>query len=636
MKRKNFIGIISIGLVFLMCFMVGCNKKGNDPVYEDERKDPIPETNIVLAENGVTDYKIVVPEVMQKKEIVARDELVGFLRLSTGVDFPVISDAGLSFNSNDKYISVGATNILATSGIVIDEATLKADGYRIVTKGNTVILAGPSDYGTLYAVYCFLQNEIGYKAYAGDEVRYDVKNSLKLLKFDVTDIPDFEKRQLGYYTVWSDVTYRDRMRVERHGQDWIYGSHSHFTILPPATYYNAHPDWYSADKTQLCLTNEEMQAEFLARLKLVIASHPKEHYILLGLEDHNTFCDCERCSAAVAKYGTESAVDMIFVNKMTRAINEWLKETDPDRSIYIGTFAYNKTTDAPVVKDAGGNYVPSHPDVVAEDNVFIYFAPLQANFSYSFLDKEHNSQIAESMKGWQVICPTFCIWTYSANFFNYFTNFNNWDTQAIQYQELHDAGGKVIFDMGTWDTAAPSFEMLRTYLSANLMWDTHADVKKLTDEFFLNYYKDAAGAMKKYYDFMRTYLEIIRIEHSMDATCYVNYDQERYWSKACIDTCLNYFAEAEATIEGYKESDPSLYDKLLNRIRYEKVSVLFFAMQFYQQTYTTSEQIAMIDEFEEVCKRNNILYWHEHTNLTQGDDGDVTIRINAWRLAVEN
>lgn len=62
--------------------------------------------------------------------------------------------------------------------------------------------------------------------------------------------------------------------------------------------------------------------------------------------------------------------------------------------------------------------------------------------------------------------------------------------------------------------------------------------------------------------------------------------------------------------------------------------MLFFTLQFYQQSYTPSEQTAMIDEFEAVAKLNNVTYWHEHTNLAQGDDGSVSIRIEAWRLAV--
>lgn len=622
-------------LMFSLTMLFACtDNNGNKPTYEEDPDKTLAETNILLANNGTTDYKIVLPENPQKKELVARNELVEFLGKATGATFAVVSDNGLIFNPQDKYISVGNTEILATSGVAVEQDKLTSDGYRIVTKGNTVIIAGPSDYGTLYGAYAFLNWQIGFETYAEDEVYYETKTQLKLLKFDEAEAPDFEKRQLGYYTAWSIDSYRDRLRVERHGKDWIYGSHSHFTILPKSTYYAQHRDWYSSDGTQLCLTNEEMRKEFVARLKYIISSHPDEHYILLGAEDVNSFCYCDNCKKAIAKYGTESGVDMVFVNKVARDINAWLEQTDPDRFIYIGTFAYNKTIPAPVKKNADGEYVPTHVDVVAEPNVFIYFAPLGANFSYGFLDEEHNSEIAQSMLGWKVICPTFCIWTYSANFFNYFTNFNNWGTQALQYRELKSVGGKVIFDMGTWDTAAPSFERLRSYVTAKLMWDTEADTQKLIADFMQHYYKDAAEYMTKYYDLMRSYLEVIRVENNMDATCYVNYNNVKYWSKAYVDTCMSYFEQAFATVEKYKQSDPTLYESLIKRIKMEKLSVLFVALQHYQQTYTPSQQKAMIDEFEEVAKANNVMYWHEHTNLAQGDDGAVDKRINAWRLSI--
>lgn len=634
-KTIKSICLVLALILGLTAMLFACNKKdGDKPTYEEQPDKQLPETNVYLATNGTTEYKIVLPESPAKKESVARNELVEFLGKSTGATFAVIGDNGLTFNPQDKYISVGHTELLVTSGITVDEETLTSDGYKIVTKGNTVLIAGPSDYGTLYGVYGFLKHQIGFETYAEDEVYYQSKTELKLLKFNETEVPAFEKRQLSYYTVSRTESYRDRLRVEVHGNDWIYGSHSHFTIMPKETYYASHRDWYSEDGTQLCLTNEEMRKEFVQRLKTIIASHPDKHYILLGAEDVNSFCYCENCKKAIAKYGTESGVDMVFVNKVARDINAWLKETDPDRTIYIGTFAYNKTIPAPVKTDENGELVPTHIDVVAEPNVFIYFAPLGANFSYGFLDEKNNPEIAKSMLGWKKICPMFCIWTYSANFFNYFTNFNNWGSQALQYKELKSVGGKVIFDMGTWDTGAPSFERLRTYITAKLMWDTEVDTKKLIADFMEHYYKDASKYITAYYDLMRSYLEVIRVENNMDATCYVNYNDSKYWSKAYIDTCMGYFEQALSSIEKYKESDPTLYESLTKRIKTEKLSVLFVALQHYQQTYTPAQQNAMINEFEEVAKAANVMYWHEHTNLAQGDDGAVDKRINAWRLAV--
>lgn len=637
-KTTKIICFLMLIITCLTMFLSACEREeeGKAPVYKEEEPVTIPETSIMLASNGNTEYKLVVPASLQTKEKVARDEMTEFFRKSTGAELPVISDVGLTFDSDAKYISIGDTEILATSGVVVDSKELTSDGYVIVTKGNTVIIAGPSDYGTLYGVYGFLNHQIGFEVYAEDEIYYELKTELKLLKFNVKEAPDFEKRQISYYPVNNDATFRDRMRVEIHGNDWIYGSHSHFNVLPKATYYAKHPDWYSTDGTQLCLTNEEMRAEFIKQLKVIITNHPNQHYILLGEMDANTFCECERCKAAVEKYGTCSGVDMVFVNSVARAIQEWLDETDPDRVLYIGTFAYLKTLNAPVVLNENGEYELTHPDVKAEPNVFIYFAPLHANFSYGFLDKEHNPETAESMLGWQKVCDRFCVWTYSMNPWNYFVNFDNWGSQQLQYQELKSMGCQVLFDQGPWDAATPTFERLRVYIISKLMWDTEADVQKLIADFMTHFYKDAAESMMAYYNLVRTHMGVIRADFNQDNYCYVDYNKSQYWTKAYVDTCMGYFEQGIAAVEKYKESDPTLYETLVKRIKLQKLSVLFIALQHYQQTYTVSQQKAMIDEFEEIAKANNIIYWHEHTNLALGDDGNLENRISAWRLALGN
>ncbi len=138
-------------LMFSLTMLFACtDNNGNKPTYEEDPGKTLTETNILLANNGTTDYKIVLPENPQKKELVARNELVEFLGKATGATFAVVSDNGLTFNPQDKYIAVVNTEILATSGVAVEQDKLTSDGYRIVTKGNTVIIAGPSDYGTLY------------------------------------------------------------------------------------------------------------------------------------------------------------------------------------------------------------------------------------------------------------------------------------------------------------------------------------------------------------------------------------------------------------------------------------------------------------------------------------------------------
>ena len=190
----------------------------------------------------------------------------------------------------------------------------------------------------------------------------------------------------------------------------------------------------------------------------------------------------------------------MFVNKVAEAIEEWLKEYDPNRQMMIGTFAYLKTLTPPVTyDDTAKEWKPNHPDVVARDNVIVLIAPLHANFSYSFMTPE-NIEYQNALLGWQVIIKQFAIWTYSANFYSYFTNFLNFSTQAQQYRELYELNTLSIVDQGPWDTGSPIFEKMRTYVMSQLMWDTSQNVDDLIDDFMRHYYKEAYPAMRKYFD----------------------------------------------------------------------------------------------------------------------------------------
>ena len=145
----------------------------------------------VFIKNGVTLYKVVVPDNINNDIALARDEFVHFFKIATDINIEVISDRNLTFNKDDKYISIGQTSILATSGLRIDYNELTKDGCRIMTKGAVVCLVGGSDIGTINAVYDFLHIVFRFEVYSPDvyEIDRNVKN-LTLFNFDVKDIPE--------------------------------------------------------------------------------------------------------------------------------------------------------------------------------------------------------------------------------------------------------------------------------------------------------------------------------------------------------------------------------------------------------------------------------------------------------------
>jgi hypothetical protein len=634
------------GLIMVSFALGGCQKnvsssENSDSIFssasgtsaDSSSSSPLPSTGSMLFENGTSPYTIVLPAQPTSKEIFARDELVTFFKKATGYTLPSVSDDGLSYSADACYISLGNTRLAQDVAFAPKRSELTNDGYQILNKGKSVFIAGPGEKGTLYGVYRFLNASINYRAYSDDEIDYTAETAIPLYTFNLEDKPAFEQRALGhYYTTQSEI-YRDRLMVDIHGESWIYGSHSHFTILPPATYAKEHPDWYSSDMTQLNLSNEEMRQQFVANLKVIIAAHPSDQYILLGEEDHNTFCDCAKCQELLAKYKTPSAVDLLFVNAVADDIKAWLAETEPGRDLKIGTFAYLKTWDAPVHQE-NGKWVINDEILRAHDNVFVFLAPLQSDFSHFFHDEANYSAVGKALDGWKKVTEQSAIWTYSVNYLSYFTPFNNFGSLSTQMKEFQNLGALSVIDLGAWDTATPWFDKMTIYIQSRLLWNNALSYDALADDFMRHYYKDAFSYVRQYYDLERSHMSYLQSKYGVAGTCYIDMRRSDYYPKAYLLECANLLDEAEKAVSALKESDPSLYESLTNRVEALYGGILFQLIGLYQSDYTPAEQTALLDRFETIANRNSYLYWHEHTNLTLGDDGSVKDWITNHRASI--
>ena len=129
--------LISILLVLLLLVgAVGCSKK-NTPEKEEGSSDQVATEHFVL-KNGFTDYKIVMPVNPTSVEDSAKSELLVLFEEATGIILPVISDAGLTHNADNKYLSIGNTALLESSGVEITQNGKTRNGYQISTKDKTI------------------------------------------------------------------------------------------------------------------------------------------------------------------------------------------------------------------------------------------------------------------------------------------------------------------------------------------------------------------------------------------------------------------------------------------------------------------------------------------------------------------
>ena len=466
-----------------------------------------------VIENGKTEYKILVKANATERVEFAVKELVEFLYEATGCRMQITEQ-----ENAEKTITLG----------VLDKGN---EGYRIYSNDENYVIEGYSEKGLIYGVYGFLRRVVGLVFYTFEA--YDInKGDMAFIGLDEERIPDIPTRAIGISPLHSEETDAPmtveafRMGVSGMADNWGLHNHSYFKILPPAVYKEQHPDWYSQGDggVNLCLTNEEMRAEFTKRVKEIILQHPNAKYFMLGQEDHPTVCECEKCVAEMKKYGGYASMLMInFTNAVVKDVNAWLQEQGITREIIFVMFAYQQTVVPPVKRD-GETFTPLY-DFNLEKNLAVMLAPLGARGDKTYFDEDnymakstcyydiYGYKTKELLLGWRAVVDKVCVWSYCNDFSDLFTPFNCWDAFEENYRWYKKIKAEFVFEEGSYFKYTPNFSHLRSYVVSKLMWDSSVSMEETIDEFFVGYYgASAAPYMRAYFNFLRDHCRKISNE----------------------------------------------------------------------------------------------------------------------------
>ena len=172
--KKILLIILSLILICTGVFS-GCSNsdeiRDNTVIKNEDAGVKFNVTKYNLVDNGMTEYKIVIPQRTTDYEKLAASELQLFIKKATNCELPIVYDTQTI--ENGCFISIGQTAMLTNeTSIVIDAAKLKDAGLIIKTIDKAVYLVGATGTGTVNAVYSFLEYHIGFKAYAQDCVVY--------------------------------------------------------------------------------------------------------------------------------------------------------------------------------------------------------------------------------------------------------------------------------------------------------------------------------------------------------------------------------------------------------------------------------------------------------------------------------
>ncbi len=628
--------------------------------FDTTHEVKVEETDKDMILNGKTDYVIVTSNNATTLEKKAVAQLNYFFYEATGITLPETSDTEISWDENTKVISLGDTALLESAGIIVDKSDLKNCGFYIKTVGNSIFIYGGDQNGVNYGVFELMSLLFNMDYYAADCYYIDRNiTDLKLMDFDIKEVPDFKTRQAfsGLNLLSGDEYYLFATR-QTQGSPYtgnsatsnpdglVESTHNALYYIAPnaidpessdgKTYFETHRNWFS-DQTKNgkpvnpCYSRDPIALAdaVTEQIKVAILEQPNETMFMYGSMDVDQVCICDSCNAVRAQYGCNSASYIRVVNRIASNISAWWSSneiTDEQRNgraeIKIGLLAYHEQQDAPVsYNKETGEYEAMSEEFVLEDNVFVQMALIESlrNVPYT---AEQNQIEYEILQKWAVIATETGIWAYNALFQNYLVFADTFNAMQSDYQSLYKYGAQYMQDLGVFNVAsATGFATLKVYLQGKLGWDITADYNAYIDKWFEGYFEEAAEPMRKYFDAMRAqtqfWIATDLITRGAEGNDYCT--TELYGSEpGLINSFLAFFDEAYEAIEPLKTTDPEKYEMLYERILLESISPRYVQLTLYSSDlYMTTDQATQLRlQFKADCEKVGIDRFSEHVTIS--------------------
>ena len=512
----------------------------------------------VLFSHGRSSYVIVVDADAPASERYAAQELRDWLREVSGAELPIV--ASIDSGCPDHRLIVGYNELTARLVPVAERPDDRDDSFTWQNVGGDILFWGGAKRGTLYAVYSFLEEEMGCRWYSAT---VSVAPKRKAWSFhakwkglpsrfywhetpgiqirdncvwDARTIPAFSARlrnnfvRLPKPTEGVDLNQRWGPTLEGTAEGY-WGVHAMGSFISPKEYFDSHPEYFSlrdgkrqSGYTQLCLSNPDVLRICTEKVREVMRREPD--YLIYSMEQNDDMlpCQCDACQAIVQQYGGESGIMVWFVNQVADAI----KDEFPDK--FIGTFAYQYTRHAPT-------------GIVPRENVVIRLCSIECCLLHGYDECEQNREFLRDLEAWGKIAPHLYIWDYVTDFALYCLPVANWRTMQSHIQDFRDNHAIGILEEGDYQTPTCELRELRTWLLSKLMWNPDADVEYLIRDFTDGYY----GAAGRY---IRDYLALedsILRRPDMHTNCYASTSHPMFTDEF-IREGRRLFAEAKAAV----------------------------------------------------------------------------------------
>lgn len=436
-------------------------------------------------------YVIVRAENCSLSERKGAEELRAFLFEATGIMLPIVTD---ETPACDREIVVGKTSREGEE-FSVDVDSLGDEGFVLRTVGEKIFIVGGAKRGTLYGVYTFLEDAVGYRWFTPDTTIAPKTKEIRVDTLDVRQKPVFSMREVmwkcGFDTEWSvrQKVNRGHWRTfpREYGGGIVYAGWMCHTLGELAeTGYEA---------PEPCLTDPKIFETVLKNCRKRLEEKPDAEILPVSQNDDFRYCTCENCRKVDEEEGSHAGTMIRFVNAVAREI----KKDYPQ--IKVKTLAYQYTRKPPKTK----------PD----DNVIVELCSIECCRSHA-LDEcdvpapapwaqlEEGESFQRDIRNWSKATSALHIWDYTTNYHHYFSPFPNLGClrKNMRYFACNNVTG--VLAQGAMN-GGPSGEFgeLKNYVLAKLLWNpfmSEEEFNRHKREFMQAYYGDG-------YEYIETYMD---------------------------------------------------------------------------------------------------------------------------------
>lgn len=555
---------------------------------------------IILVDNLKTSYHICSGKDMDSCTRFACKELQKYLYLSSDCCIPVFSDK-CDRRGNEILVGLNVRDVKKDDRL----NNASSEAYVIKIENQDLIIHGNSPRATLYGVYRFLEEIVGFRCFSKDSEKIDKKEVIELKKLDIFQDFTFEYREV-YFTDAFDGGFASKnmlnsnladISLEKGGKEkWFNFHHSFSDLVDPKEYFDLHPEYFSEidgvrqkEHTELCLSNPEVFKLALEKVEKWIEENPECKIFSVAQDEWmghfiRMACECENCKKIDLENESQSGSIITFVNK----IAEEVKKKHPD--VLIHTFAYQYSRKPPKV-------------VKPVDNVIVRLTNIECSWGNSIEEtakKDMNSRggkFLSDLKGWSKIAKHLYIWDYAVDFRNYLLPFPNLRSMEKNIELYRKCNVKGVLMQGNFSYGGGGYmDELKSYVVSRLLRDDKKDLDYLIDEFCCGYYGKASKYIKEY-----IYLWEDEV-NGKELWLYDDADSSLFTDEN-IEKATSLLEKALEVVEDDKKK------------RVEKVALGIEYLRLVRLPLDTKNRDKMIDEFYKKVRYHKITELFERTSL---------------------